>query len=430
MHIPRGAPTSDGHGRVRGDASGDSEDASSSNSLLSESVALSESESMTIDEVVLVGGCSLLPCVRGTIQTALREVGVTTFGRGGYDSSSSSGSSSSGSSSSGSSSAGGEREVPPEEGDGGGGGERAFCSSVNPHECVAHGLAVKGALMMGVREGRLKELLMIDSVPYAVGILSFITPLPPANTSARRKEEEEGGEGKEEEEGESWVFDPVLERGMRLPCTARKTFPLAASSLQARQVSLDIYEETFEGNSVDAAVVFISNCDLPIGHLRVCSAEAGAEAGAGAGAGTGTVDRLQLTVDVIFHMTENGEVKYAVEDSRAVLTALQQRQQAAGRDGGSSSSSSSSTLVLGLYLTCLLVLYVVVKVVIVGNSELVADLQARGYSYDEASDVFSEGLGQDMGLDTDVPGQDMEGEGGDLLGRLSHADVMNSEFEF
>jgi len=324
---------------------------------------------VAIDEVVLVGGCSLLPCVRSAIREALVEEGVNTFG--GRDAGPTHSCSSS----------------PAKEDEQEEGGVRDFCSSVNPHESVAHGLAVKGALMMGVREGRLKELLMIDSVPYAVGILSFQPSL-------------EQGEDKDE-----WEFEPILERGMRLPCTQRKTFSLDASSLRARQVSIDVYEESFEGNSVDSEVKFISNCDLPIGHLRVCASGDSGRASSGC-----DDDGKPPTVDVVFHMLESGEVKFSVEDS-----AGQGQGECEGDD-----SAGASTLVLGLYILCLLLLYVVVKVVIVGNSELMQDLQARELDDGEASDMYSlsaEGGGVSGFAETQGP-------------QLGSDHPINSEFEF
>lgn len=333
-------------------------------------------ESLTIDEVVLVGGSSLLPCVRSAIKEALVEEGVTSFG--GLDVGDDKG------------------KVETEN-------VREFCSSVNPHECVAHGLAVKGALMMGIREGKLKELLMIDSVPYAVGILSY---QPPESSTSQ--------ESKDKVMEDCWVFDPILERGMRLPCTGRKTFALDTSSLQARQVSIDIYEETFEGNSVDSEIKFISNCDLPIGHLRVCNksdSECHSEK-----------QSQSPTVDVVFHMTENGEIKYSVEDSEEKMN----------RETGSTRTEDADpngggTLILGFYLFCLVVLYVIVKVVIVGNTELLQDLQERGYGEDELAALSVGGDGSDGSDGSDGGGYVDVSE--DVVSSIN-SDVINGEFEF
>lgn len=318
---------------------------------------------LSIDEVVLVGGCSLLPCVRATIKTALLQVGVTAFG-GDINNANSS-------------------------------GKRDFCTSVNPHECVAHGLAVKGALMMGVREGKLKDLLMIDSVPYAVGIMTF---LPSSSSYTSPKENSQ-----EDVEGGQWVFDPILERGMRLPCTGRKTFPLDSSSLCAKKVSLDIYEETFEGNSVDADIKFISNCDLPIGHLRVCNISS-----------LDSCSDNRCTVDVIFHMSENGEIKFVVEDS--VGNEL---------EGKGETSTETTPFVLGLYFVCLLILYIVVKIFIVGNSELLQELEAKG-GY--VSSGFEEDSDSGEGLKGVV--DELASVASAVGGAMSSANAIDGEFEF
>jgi hypothetical protein len=280
---------------------------------------------VSIDEVVLVGGCSLLPCVRATIKTTLMQAGVTAFGGKSGPSSS------------------------PTEAEGG----KDFCCSVNPHECVAHGLAVRGALLMGVQESRLKQLLMLDAVPYTVGVMVH---RPPALAPVRP---DHGEDGKDDD----WEFEPLLERGMPLPCTARKTFLLDSSSMAARRVSVDVYEETFAGSSLAPLLQLVSTCDLPIGHLKVVSAP-----------DSDPSSPSSLTVDVVFYMLDSGEIKYSVEDSAANREVAPPR----GGGGGGSKDEDASTLLLGFYLACLLVLYVVAKVVIVGDTALLADLQARG----------------------------------------------------
>lgn len=173
-----------------------------------ESSVLVEQGTVTLDEIVLVGGCSRIPCIQQSIRDACAAVGMTRFNRprheGGVD----------------------------------------LCMSINPEHAVAEGLAIRGAVISGIIDNndstsdapsavhRLKNLLMLDSLPTTLGVLAW-SP----------------------EDGTKF-FQPILQRGQRLPCVARHSFQLHAGdgdggksfgrSNQRHIVSLDIYEEIEE----------------------------------------------------------------------------------------------------------------------------------------------------------------------------------------
>ena len=123
----------------------------------------------------------------------------------------------------------------------------AFCTSVDADEAVALGLAVRGAALGGrVGEGRLKDLLMLDVLPSAIGVLCWeARPSPSSSTSSTSTHETApalaatgaaaGGER---------IFEPVLAKGTRLPSVARRAFTVAAPARPGapRLVSLDVYE--------------------------------------------------------------------------------------------------------------------------------------------------------------------------------------------
>ena len=94
-----------------------------------------------------------------------------------------------------------------------GGANLELCVSVNADEAIAEGTAVQGAILSGVSEGLLKGVMMMDALPWSVGL--------------------------EEADG---AYQPILLRNARIPCCATKVF-----RVDATQERLLI--EVFEGDN-------------------------------------------------------------------------------------------------------------------------------------------------------------------------------------
>mmetsp|Transcript_745 Transcript_745/g.1237 ORF Transcript_745/g.1237 Transcript_745/m.1237 type:complete len:723 (-) Transcript_745:28-2196(-) len=186
--------------------------------------------SASIDEVVLVGGSSLIPSVRDAVYSTLQSKAIEPFSTG----------------------------------------ERELCCSVNPHECVAQGLAVKGALLMGVGADVLQDVLMIDALPTAVGIVV--------------ESNDTGGEK---------YFEPVLERGSPIPCSNTKLFRVASSD--QKKVSLLVYEEIIDGDR-EARMVLMGSYDVGIAGCTRWS------------------DDDEWYVKINFSMDEDAVLKFQVEE--------------------------------------------------------------------------------------------------------------------
>lgn len=144
-----------------------------------------------IDEVVLVGGSSRIPALRSAVRSAMRDVMSKD-----------------------------KEEV---------GKEVEFCSSISPDEAVAQGLAVRGAIIAGQNMGRLKDVLMMDMLPNAIGVMAW----------KKRNEGQEQGE-------ESREFNAVLYKGDRIPASDKRRFQVF--DVKQKFVSVDIYEEVEEYN--------------------------------------------------------------------------------------------------------------------------------------------------------------------------------------
>eukprot|EP00656_Telonema_subtile_P051926 TRINITY_DN7099_c0_g1_i4.p1 TRINITY_DN7099_c0_g1~~TRINITY_DN7099_c0_g1_i4.p1 ORF type:complete len:349 (+),score=86.46 TRINITY_DN7099_c0_g1_i4:86-1132(+) len=85
-----------------------------------------------------------------------------------------------------------------------------LCTSVNADEAVAYGAAVRGAILGGVSQGLLKGVMMLDALPWSVGL-----------------EEADGS------------FRPVLAQHARLPC--RNTMDFKVQWEQERLL-IDVFE--------------------------------------------------------------------------------------------------------------------------------------------------------------------------------------------
>jgi L1 cell adhesion molecule like protein len=52
-------------------------------------------------------------------------------------------------------------------------GEGELCTSLNPEEVVAEGLAIRGAVLSGVSSGKLRDLLVMDCLANSIGVMSW-----------------------------------------------------------------------------------------------------------------------------------------------------------------------------------------------------------------------------------------------------------------
>lgn len=69
-------------------------------------------------------------------------------------------------------------------------GGKELCKSVNPDEAVAYGAAVQGAILMGNRDQKLQDLVLLDVCPLSLGIETsgqVMTVLIPRNTAIPTK---------------------------------------------------------------------------------------------------------------------------------------------------------------------------------------------------------------------------------------------------
>jgi L1 cell adhesion molecule like protein len=67
---------------------------------------------------------------------------------------------------------------------------KELCKSVNPDECVAYGAAVQAALLSGIKDDEIKDILLLDVCPLSVGISTageVHTVIIPRNTTIPTK---------------------------------------------------------------------------------------------------------------------------------------------------------------------------------------------------------------------------------------------------
>ena len=257
--------------------------------------------------------------------------------------------------------------------------------------------------------GHLKDVLMMDMLPSSIGVLSWDLPLPPSASSSSATGQGEG-------EGLRY-FEPVLHRGDSIPSRGVRSFKLAHANQKV--VSIDVYEEMEEyedthpgvpalppvvlaAKEVSSAVassskrLTVRGVVLPpvpppvreikytyelIGTYDFAIPESVRRAGA-------------QEVDVLFDMSAEGALTFSIREHQDTNSAIEggfdeeegsggTGKRAGGRrglEGGQTSEESRAMVwVLGGYLTLMLIMYAVVKMVILtpATKELIQSLSAE-----------------------------------------------------
>ena len=235
-----------------------------------------ECETSLLDEVVLVGGSSRIPYIQQQILLLLQSHHITPFLpltpqttttieiRGDKQ---------------------GEETLKSDQARKSGQGRkygeaRELCHSLDPDLAVVEGLCIQAAVMMGEDVEVLKDVLMLDVLPHSIGVFTWssspvvpplLSPTAPSVTEVVATPIEGvvetaagvggGGDGNgkqvsktnhtslitqdhtnhHQQQYEQRIFEPVLVKGDRIPCTKYKTFQLE-HKLQ-KFISLDIYEQ-------------------------------------------------------------------------------------------------------------------------------------------------------------------------------------------
>eukprot|EP00388_Colpodella_angusta_P039257 GDKK01046845.1.p1 GENE.GDKK01046845.1~~GDKK01046845.1.p1 ORF type:complete len:299 (-),score=31.33 GDKK01046845.1:215-1111(-) len=229
-------------------------------------------------------------------------------------------------------------------------GTKELCTSLHPEEVVAEGLAIRGAVLSGVSGGKLRELLVMDCVNNAIGVMTWEDSAVGTGSTGSA-----GSAG-----GNDRVFNSILHKGLAIPASNTMRFPLEHAA--QKFVSLDIFEEVeecrlkqdtsgsnrdFASDEYEMAYKYhvVATADIPI------PAADGTD-GAADGNGSGSVD-------ISFTMTTDGMLKFnvvRVQTSTATASA-----------SGDVHNHSANLLIV--YIALMLGLYLFVKIVL-GEAEV------------------------------------------------------------
>ena len=257
-----------------------------------------------VDEVVLVGGSSRVPCVRAALRRALGKAGIVSFG--------------------------------PD-------GPKELCTSLNPEEVVAEGLAIRGAVLSGVSTGKLKELLMMDCVNNAIGVMTWEASNNADNSVLSTDSTNVDTLG-------TRIFNSILHKGMSIPAKNTMRFPLADPN--QKFVSLDIFEEVeeckrkSETNASKEIVDDVGDFEMTYTYHVVATADI-------------TVPKTHSThssdsgaVDITFTMTPDGILQFNVVRVEGPVH----------DDASASKTNMSSINMLLVYIVLMFALYLFVKI--------------------------------------------------------------------
>lgn len=228
-------------------------------------------------------------------------------------------------------------------------GAGELCTSLNPEEVVAEGLAIRGAVLSGVSAGKLRDLLVMDCLANALGVMSW-----------------EGPEGAEPDHSctgaEQRVFDAVLRKGAPLPAEGKLRFRLAQPA--QRFVSLDIYEEVEEVRLIKPTS---QSSESGNGPSSSDTAGKGRYETAYSYHVVATVDvpvpvitsstEDNTAVEVAFKMTTEGVLKFDVHRTNSTG-------QQVAESADVKRAEEFSTALLGMYGVLMVVLYALVKIAV------------------------------------------------------------------
>ena len=165
-----------------------------------------------IDELVMVGGGSLMPCIQTEAMSILQAEKMTPF-------------------------------LPVALG----GEGRCLCTAVDPHFAVVEGLAIRAAVLMGCDVGSMQDVLMLDILPHSIGLLSWKKRADSISQGGSERNNASLSQAGAERQSEYVrVFDPIIRRGERIPATCSRRFPIETrtdTTFTTKLVSLDIYED-------------------------------------------------------------------------------------------------------------------------------------------------------------------------------------------
>ena len=116
---------------------------------------------------------------------------------------------------------------------------KELCTAINPDLAVVQGLAIRGAVLMGYDVGVMKDILMLDILPTSIGVLSW-----PSSTSTDHTNSSNSNRNRNNNT-EIRLFEPIVHSGSRIPITNSKLFQIEddKNGKQLKFLSLDIYEE-------------------------------------------------------------------------------------------------------------------------------------------------------------------------------------------